>query len=106
MESDYVDDFRLETDPNEGYLKDANQKYMIQIETTNEGPDDIERRIRWEQAEERLGKGAFGSVMKEQDDKGNVRAVKRVNKEHCKIADIDYGKELLAMAKLSSSKVW
>jgi len=53
---------------------------------------------RWTKQKD-LGFGGFGEVWLEKNQFGGTRAVKGVKKNRS--ADVDYDKELLAMAKLS-----
>jgi hypothetical protein len=59
---------------------------------------------RWER-DKKIGVGAFGRVWLEVVREGELvvseRAVKELGKDHLQACGIDFGRELLAMAKLS-----
>ena len=58
---------------------------------------------RWSRNKE-LGRGGFGTVYLETEDKGSVRAVKEVPKYSGRAKTMDFLREVLAMAHFS--KVW
>ncbi len=49
----------------------------------------------------KLGQGGFGSVWLEEEQDGSLRAVKEIPQQDPSQSDIDYKRELLAMAKFS-----
>ena len=51
--------------------------------------------------QQELGEGGCGTVWLENDSKGDERAVKQISKGFCLRNQIDYKKEILAMAKLT-----
>src|SRR6266487_2764916 len=91
--SDLIDHFKLETQFCHGYT----------LEITRTLPRDGSRQVvivekKWTKQRD-LGYGAFGEVWLEKNQLGETRAVKAVKKN--RYTDVDYYKELLAMAKLS-----
>jgi hypothetical protein len=72
-----------------------------------------QRRIRVEETWQRhqeLGNGTFGQVWLERcvagPRDGQLRAVKAIPKDRTSSANIDYARELEAMAKFSHDRVW
>jgi hypothetical protein len=85
--------FKLETQVCQGY--NVETEYHKQ-DGTNRRTKVVEKR--WSR-QEGLGFGAFGEVWLERDQDGMPRALKEVQKR--RYPQIDYHKELLAMAQLS-----
>jgi hypothetical protein len=63
---------------------------------------------RWERMES-IGEGAFGQVWRElhwqSDGTQDVRAVKVIEKQRMRVHQVDFKKELLALAKFSKDEV-
>ena len=54
----------------------------------------------------KLGEGGGGTVWLEKDGKGDERAVKQISKAFCLRNQIDYKKEITAMAKLTKVRLY
>lgn len=93
--SDLIDHFKLDTE----FFPDYVQHVSLKSDASR-----LQRKIRvvqrWRR-QEVLGHGTFGIVWLEKENDGETRAVKEVSKITAERANIDYTRELAALAKLS-----
>jgi hypothetical protein len=87
--SDLIDNFKLDTE--------FHQDCTLEITSQRDRGRQMVRAVKtWTKSKD-LGCGFFGEVWLEENKSGGTRAIKRVVKNR----DINYRKELLAMAELS-----
>lgn len=97
--SDLLDFYKLQADCSENhvihtsYVKDrAKSVQRVRVEQ------------RWDNVK-RIGHGTFGEVWLQKGDKGAERAVKKISKYRMEDLDIDYKRELDALAKFNTPRV-
>ena len=94
--SDLVDHFKLDVD-----CISAVTQHTTYRSNRSQGLRNVKIVKRWARQEE-IGEGTFGSVWREVEQQdGSERAIKAISKRLCTRYNIDYKKELAAMAVLS-----
>lgn len=71
------------------------------VHTTHDEPGSAGVETRWTSGE-KIGAGGFGIVLRHQDDKGQLRAVKKLYRHILTAKKIDVSRELGTLAKLKS----
>jgi hypothetical protein len=99
---DLLDHFKLEAEVNSEHTLHVTYK----INRARGEREKIEKQ--WKRTD-RIGEGTFGQVWRElhsrQDGHEEVRAVKVVEKQRMRAYNVDFKKELLALAKFSKPEV-
>ena len=99
---DLLDHFKLEAE----IFPEYTLHITYQANRTRGVREKVERR--WKRME-RIGEGAFGQVWREllcqSGNSQEARAVKVVDKQRMRMYNVDFKKELLALAKFSKNEV-
>lgn len=93
--SDLIDHFKLDTQFYDNYTQ-----HIFRQSDSARGQRRVKVKKRWYRRD-KIGQGGFGTVWREEEQAGEVRAVKEIPRQGPLQSRIDYQKELLAMAKLS-----
>jgi len=102
-DTDLVRDSKLRTT-----IRDGITRHIIETSDQSGGRRKIKREERWQRVGDVLGEGAFGIVWKEElvqgESETKIRAVKRIQKRLGRSMDVEYSRELEAIAKFSRGR--